>query len=56
MPRRYVTANEDFTRIVGLTPTGRATVSALQINRPGVVNMRRALFAIGLHPPIEEDE
>ena len=42
--------NEDFTRIVGLTPTGRATVSALQMNRPGVVNMRRALFAIGLHP------
>jgi 5-methylcytosine-specific restriction endonuclease McrA len=48
--------NEDFTRIVGLTPTGRATVSALQMNRPGVVNMRRALFAIGWHPPADEDE
>ena len=48
--------NEDFTHIVGLTPTGRATVSALQMNRPGVANMRRALFAIGLHPPVEEDE
>jgi 5-methylcytosine-specific restriction endonuclease McrA len=48
--------NEDFTRIVGLTPTGRATVSALQMNRSGVTNIRRALFAIGLHPPVEEDE
>jgi hypothetical protein len=48
--------NADFTRIVGLTPTGRATVSALQMNRPGVMNIRRALFAIGLHPPAEGDE
>ncbi len=48
--------SDDFIRIVGLTPTGRATVSALQMNRPGVVNMRRALFAIGLHPPVENDE
>lgn len=42
--------NDDFTRIVGLTPTGRATVHALKMNRPGVVNIRRALFAIGEHP------
>jgi len=48
--------NEDFTRIVGLTATGRATVSALQMNRPGVVNLRRALFPIGLHPPANADE
>ena len=43
--------SDDFSHIVGLTPTGRATVSALQMNRPGVVNIRRALFAIGVHPP-----
>ncbi len=43
--------NEDFTRIVGLTARGRATVSALQMNRPGLVNIRQALFAVGLHPP-----
>lgn len=47
--------HEDFTCIVGLTPTGRATVSALQMNRPGVMNMRRALFALGLHPPVQEN-
>ncbi len=44
----------DFTRIIGLTPNGRATVDALQLNRPGLVNMRRALFVIGLHPPADE--
>lgn len=43
--------NEDFSHVVGLTPTGRATVSALNMNRPGVVNMRLALFVIGSHPP-----
>jgi 5-methylcytosine-specific restriction endonuclease McrA len=48
--------NEDFTRIVGVTPTGRATVGALQMNRPGVVNLRRVLFATGGHPPAAEDE
>jgi len=47
--------NEDFTCIIGLTATGRATVSALQMNRPGVVNLRRALFAIGVHPPADGD-
>ncbi len=45
--------NEDFTRILGLTATGRTTVSTLQMNRPGLVNIRQALFAIGLHPPAE---
>lgn len=43
--------NEDFTEIVGVSPTGRATVVALHLNRFGVRNMRRALFALGLHPP-----
>src|SRR5579885_826593 len=31
----------DFTLIIGLTPTGRATVGALALNRSGVVNLRR---------------
>jgi hypothetical protein len=48
--------NEDFTHIIGLTPTGRATVEALRLNRPGVVNMRHALFTVGLHPPVDIDE
>ena len=45
--------NDDFTLIIGLTPTGRATVEALQLNRKGVVNLRRILYAMGEHPPAE---
>jgi hypothetical protein len=41
----------DYTLIVGLTPTGRATVETLHLNRPGLVNLRRVLFAAGEHPP-----
>ena len=42
---------EDFTLIVGLTPTGRVTVERLKLNRPGVVNLRRALRTLGRFPP-----
>jgi hypothetical protein len=43
--------SEDFTLILGLTPIGRATVARLQLNREGVVNLRRLLRRIGKHPP-----
>jgi hypothetical protein len=43
--------NEDFAIVVGLTPTGRATIERLQLNREGVVNLRRMLRAINQHPP-----
>jgi HNH endonuclease len=43
--------SDDFTLIIGITPTGRATVDALHLNRDGVVNLRRLLYAIGQHPP-----
>lgn len=43
--------NEDYTRVIGLTPTGRATVTALQMNRSAVVNIREVLYAAGKHPP-----
>ncbi|MDQ3814461.1 MAG: HNH endonuclease [Armatimonadota bacterium] len=45
--------NEDFTLMIGLTPTGRATVEALRLNRAGVVNLRRALRRTGQHPPAD---
>ncbi|MBE9225924.1 HNH endonuclease [Phormidium sp. LEGE 05292] len=45
--------NDEFTLIIGLTPIGRVTVEELQLNREGVVNLRRVLYAIGEHPPIE---
>ena len=45
----------DFTRVIGVTPTGRATVAELHLNRPGLVNLRRVLTIIGEHPPSEPD-
>jgi hypothetical protein len=48
--------NDDFTLIIGLTPIGRSTVEALQLNREGVVNLRRVLYAMGEHPPVEPNE
>lgn len=43
--------SSDFTLMLGLTETGRATIEALRMNRVGVVNLRRILSASGLHPP-----
>lgn len=43
--------NEDFTVVIGLTPTGRATVAKLHLNRRGLVNLRRVLFELHEHPP-----
>ena len=42
--------NEDYTVVLGLTPTGRATVEKLQLNRTGVVNLRRVLHRSDAHP------
>ena len=55
-PRRqlwheHFTWNDDYSQILGLTPTGRATVDALKLNRESLTNLRRALLAIGEHPP-----
>ncbi|MCF8246429.1 MAG: HNH endonuclease [Saprospiraceae bacterium] len=40
-----------FTKILGLTPTGRATVHALQLNRPALIRMRKELIEVNRHPP-----
>lgn len=45
--------NDDFTLILGATPTGRATIERLQLNREGVVNLRHVLGIVGQHPPPE---
>jgi HNH endonuclease len=47
----HFTWNEDVTQAIGITPVGRATIALLQINRDGVVNMRRVLAIMGYHPP-----
>ncbi len=43
--------SDDYAFVVGITSIGRATVNALQMNRLGLVNLRRALYIIGKHPP-----
>ena len=43
--------NQDFTLVIGLTATGRATVTTLRLNRPGVVNLRHVLVTVNAHPP-----
>jgi hypothetical protein len=42
---------EGFTLILGLTPTGRATIMRLKLNRLGLVNLRKIFVAAGKHPP-----
>lgn len=49
--RDHFSWSNDQCLVVGLTPVGRATVEALQINRAGVVRLRRVLAAAGEHPP-----
>jgi HNH endonuclease len=43
--------SEDGLEIVGITPTGRATIDALNLNQSGVKNIRRLLVMVDLHPP-----
>lgn len=56
---RYQLWNEHFIwtqrgeLIIGVTPTGRATVAALNINRPTLVRSRRLWVSVGWHPPKE---
>lgn len=38
-------------RIVGLTPVGRATAIALNLNRPALARARRVWVDAGWHPP-----
>lgn len=55
-PRRqawedHFTWSADALQIVGLTAEGRATVTALRLNRDELINLRRLLALIGEHPP-----
>lgn len=41
-----------FVKIIGLTPTGRATIDSLRLNRDELCNLRVALLLLGEHPPV----
>jgi hypothetical protein len=44
----------DQLKIIGITPTGRATIAALNLNRDRIVNIRAADKAVKRHPPPED--
>ena len=51
--REHFRWNGDFNELVGLTPTGRATIVRLDLNRAGVVTLRRLMIGSEEgHPPI----
>lgn len=43
--------NNDFTKIIGITPIGRATVKRLDMNRSYLQNQRILYRLAGIHPP-----
>ena len=43
--------SDDATQVIGLTMSGRATIVRLRLNRPGLINLRAALYRFGVHPP-----
>ena len=47
----YFSWEQNGLYLVGLTPSGRATIAALQMNNPFIVRSRRAWIAAGWHPP-----
>ena len=56
-PRKHVWAehfywNENFTVLIGLTPTGRATIQRLQLNRDFLINQRVLYCKLKVHPPM----
>jgi hypothetical protein len=51
---RHFRWSQDSGRIFGTTAIGRATVEALDMNRPRIVYIRLLWAAMGLHPPSTE--
>ena len=51
--REHFQWSGDGTRVTGMTPCGRATVDALQMNNDYVVEARRFWVFAGWHPPLE---
>jgi hypothetical protein len=46
--------SKDELIIIGLTPTGKATIEILNLNRERIINIRAADKAINRHPPAED--
>lgn len=55
-PRKHIWSDhfrwsDDFLRLIGVSPVGRATIHKLDLNRANVVNLRRLLITFKEHPP-----
>jgi hypothetical protein len=46
--------SNDKLKLLGTTPTGRATVKALDCNRDRLISIRIADIAVNRHPPIDD--
>lgn len=46
--------SEDGLLVIGLTPVGRASVAALDLNRPHQVVARQRWVLVGWHPPSDD--
>lgn len=42
---------ENGNQLLGLTPSGRATINALRMNRDAIIQLRHYWGVLGLHPP-----
>jgi HNH endonuclease len=51
--REHFLWSESGDVIIGLSPTGRATVAALHLNRDSLVSARQRWVSVGWHPPEE---
>ena len=57
-PRRDLWADhfkwsKELDRIIGITPTGRATVRKLDMNRPQAIEIRSQMLRLGCHPALD---
>ena len=50
---KHFSWSEDGSFIIGITATGRATITMLHLNDEWLVGARRLWMRIGLHPPLE---
>lgn len=50
--------SSNCTELIGISAIGRATISFLDLNRPGLRRLRQVLYAANEHPPapIDDDE
>ena len=53
---KRIVVDKDNTTIIGLTAIGRATIDALQMNRPQLLRVRRMWVKMGEHPPQRADK